>query len=137
MGIITPISLTESVSDGGTPKLDFRLGYCDLCMKCIEVCPTAALEPIKEEAVRLGVAEVDQQRCVAWTWRGCTKCQQVCPLEAIGLDDNQRPIVDASQCNGCGLCVYICPSTSLRSHTSASGRGIVVVPLDAGRPGES
>jgi len=128
---ITPVLVTEDIAGVGTPRLAFHQGYCDLCMKCVEICPTGALEPIKKESVRLGVAQVDRQRCVAWVWRGCTRCQQLCPLDAIVLDDNQRPIVESSKCNGCGLCAYICLNTSLRSHTSASGKGIVVVPLDA------
>ena len=136
-GAITPVLLTEGVADVSTPKLSFRPGYCNLCMRCIEVCPTGALQPIEEEAVRLGVAEVDKESCVAWVWVGCTKCYEECPFDAIALDSNQRPIVDASKCNGCGLCEYICPSSSLRSYTSASGKGIVVVPIGAERPRES
>lgn len=136
-GVIMPVLVTEGAASVGTPKLNFRLGYCNLCMRCIEVCPTGALQPIKKEAVRLGVAEVDRERCVAWTWAGCTQCQQACPFGAIILDNNQRPTVDASRCNGCGLCEYTCLSPFLRSYTSAGGKGIVVVSLDAERPRES
>jgi len=136
-GVIIPVLVTEGAASVGTPKLNFLLGYCNLCMRCIEVCPTGALQPTKKEAVRLGVAGIDKERCVAWTWTGCTQCQQVCPLGAIVLDNSQRPTVDASKCNGCGLCEYICPSPSLRSYTSTVGKGIVVVPLGAERPRES
>jgi len=86
MGTITPVLLTENVLSAGTPRLDFHLGYCNLCMKCIEVCPTGALQPIKKEVVRLGVAKVDREKCVAWIWEGCTKCYEECPCEAIVLD---------------------------------------------------
>ncbi len=127
--VIVPALVTEDVASFGTPKLGFRLGYCDLCLDCIRVCPTGALAPTAKEAVRLGVAEVDKERCVAWSWKGCTRCHDECPFDAIVLDSNQRPIVDAGKCNGCGLCEYICPSSSLRAYTHTSGKGIVVVPL--------
>ncbi len=130
-GAITPVLLTENVLSTGTPRLSFRLGYCNLCMRCIEACPTGALQPSRKEAVRLGVARVDREKCVAWVWEACTKCYEECPCEAIVLDSNQRPIVDASKCNGCGLCEYICLSSSVRSYTGAGSKGIVVVPIDA------
>lgn len=127
-GAITSVLLTESAAGAGTPRLSFRLGYCNLSMRCIEVCPTGALQPIEKEAVELGVAEIDKDRCIAWNWVGCTRCYSKCPEEAIFLDSAQRPVVDVDKCNGCGLCEYICPSSSLRSYPEARGKGIVVIP---------
>jgi ferredoxin-type protein NapG len=39
-GLITPVLLTESVVNVGTPRLT---GYCPHCWRCIYVCPTGAL----------------------------------------------------------------------------------------------
>jgi ferredoxin-type protein NapG len=39
-GLITPVLLTESVLEVGTPRLT---GYCPHCWRCIYVCPTGAL----------------------------------------------------------------------------------------------
>jgi ferredoxin-type protein NapG len=130
-GAITSVLLTETVLGAGSPQLDFEAGYCDLCMKCIEVCPTGALRPIDKDTARLGVAEVDRESCVAWIWRGCTKCYEECPLDAIVLDDYQRPAVDAAKCNGCGLCEYVCISSAVRSYSRSRGKGIVVLPTTA------
>jgi ferredoxin-type protein NapG len=128
---LSPVLITESVLAAGTPKLDFRTGYCDLCMNCVEVCPTPALEPVDKESVRLGVAEIYRDECIAWVWRGCTRCYDVCPLRAISIDDLKRPTVDAVLCNGCGLCENVCPSGTFRSYSGTEHKAIVVVPLAA------
>jgi ferredoxin-type protein NapG len=128
-GAIWPVFLAESVVGAGTPKLDFRRGYCDLCMKCTRVCPTRALEPTSKEATRLGLAQIDRDKCVAWVMQGCLRCYSVCPLEAIVLVDGQWPTINPSRCNGCGLCEYVCPSPFFRSYAGSPGRAIVVAPV--------
>jgi ferredoxin-type protein NapG len=136
-GAIVSVVMTEDVASAGTPRLSFRLGYCSLCLKCILACPTGALRPVEKETVKLGVAEIDKDSCIAWNWRGCTSCYKKCPVEgALTLDNAKRPSVDASKCTGCGLCEYVCPSTSSGRYTRASGKGIVVVPLGTERPAE-
>ena len=128
-GIITSVLLTEAVLGAGTPRLDFTRGYCELCMKCAEVCTTGALVVADAGSVKLGIAHVDPENCVAWVWGGCTKCYKACPSQAITLDEMQRPVVDVSKCNGCGTCEYVCLSTVVRSYVSTRGKGIVVRPL--------
>jgi ferredoxin-type protein NapG len=127
--IIEAVTITEDVAGPGTPKLNFREGICDFCMMCVEVCPTGALEMMKVEDIKLGLAEVVPESCIAWDWGGCTLCEDACPYGAISLDERERPVVDAEKCNGCGFCEYECPGAALRSFRSTSGRGIVVVPL--------
>jgi ferredoxin-type protein NapG len=39
-GLISPVSVTESVISAGTPKLR---GYCPHCWRCVSACPTDAL----------------------------------------------------------------------------------------------
>jgi ferredoxin-type protein NapG len=39
-GLITPVSLTESIISAGTPALR---GYCPRCRLCIPACPVGAL----------------------------------------------------------------------------------------------
>ncbi len=129
---ITQVLVTEDVSAAGTPRLDYSFGYCSLCMRCIEVCPTGALQPVLKESVRLGMAQIVPERCVAWAWMACTKCSKECPEEAISLDADKRPVVEAAKCNGCGLCEYICPAPALRAYRGKGGKGIVIVPQARG-----
>jgi ferredoxin-type protein NapG len=112
-----------------TPVLNFHLGYCTLCGKCVDVCPTGALKPQDPKTVKLGVAQVDEENCIAWQWGGCTACKLICKYEAISLDASNRPVVNQSKCNGCGQCEYICPAVKLRSLKVGQSRGIVIVPL--------
>lgn len=53
------------------------------------------------------VPEIDPARC-----NGCDACLQLCPQEAIRLDQ-QGPgspafLIDAERCSGCGICTDIC-----------------------------
>lgn len=128
--VVLPLTISKSIVAGGTPTLHFDKGYCDSCMECTLVCPSGALEPIAKEQVKIGIAQINKDTCIAWQWMGCVKCTDACPYAAITLDSRQRPVVDAQKCNGCGLCEQICPSGSLRSYSAqAQGKGIVVVPI--------
>lgn len=40
---------------------------------------------------------------------GCTRCQAVCPTDAIQLDAGQ-PLLDPERCVHCGLCLNHCPT---------------------------
>lgn len=133
-GAIAPVLFLEGPAQAGTPRLDYDLGYCDLCLKCVAACPSGALRPVRQESVRLGVARIIQESCIAWSWGGCTRCAAECPTQAIMLDEHGRPVVDAARCNGCGLCQYLCPSASLRDNSSHIGKGIVVVSISEGQP---
>jgi len=99
----------------GTPYLEPRTNPCDLCeghegMRCIEVCPTAALRPVaRREDVRMGLAVIDCATCFAWIGVSCRACWHACPFRdiAIKLDELGRAVV-LDGCVGCGLCVHAC-----------------------------
>src|SRR5450756_2834985 len=40
---------------------------------------------------------------------GLGTCRDVCPVNAIIIDENHRRWVDRDRCTGCGLCVEVCP----------------------------
>jgi len=52
-------------------------------------------------------AKVDIQKCT-----GCGDCVEVCPLEAISLNDD-KAVIDENNCTECGLCVDECPNDAI------------------------
>lgn len=127
-----------------TPVMKFHLGECTFCGKCTEVCPTKALEPyrtttatfagaaVRVPDVTIGLATVRKDRCIAWNRGVCAVCSKACPYGAITRDSNGRPVVDKDACNGCGICVYVCPALTARSYIGGTVRGIEVDPTRRG-----
>lgn len=94
----------------GTPYIVPREAACDLCGDCMKVCTSGALRIVNKKQVRMGQAEIDRDRCLAWQGDECKICYTSCPLynQAITLENHQRPIVNPDICTGCGICEYVC-----------------------------
>lgn len=126
-GCITTMPLSRSLGQWGVPYLDFGRGLCTFCAKCVVACPTEALASFDSDRIQLGLARIDKDKCLAWNQADCQKCADSCNQGAVRLDDEGRPYIVASLCNGCGACEYSCPSASFRSYDGNQARGITVV----------
>ena len=62
------------------------------------------LNPAHGVAAPRAVALIDEAVCI-----GCTKCIQVCPVDAILGAPKLMHTVIAGECTGCGLCLPPCP----------------------------
>jgi heterodisulfide reductase subunit A-like polyferredoxin len=51
---------------------------------------------------------VDRSAC-----NGCGRCLQVCPYDAIELDNNGKAVIDQTLCQQDGLCVRACPQNAI------------------------
>ncbi len=117
----------------GTPCIDAREQACRLCedFPCVAACPTGALRDIDgRQDVRMGIAVIDEDLCIAFQGMRCEVCYRACPLidEAIVIDYRMRegdaihsvfaPAIVQDACVGCGLCVERCvvgePRTAIR-----------------------
>ncbi|HWR08052.1 4Fe-4S dicluster domain-containing protein [Sporomusa sp.] len=127
--VIGLANLSDSILDARTPVMKFHHGYCNFCNKCVRVCPTQALKPFDINTVKIGLARVKKDICLAWDAGGCTVCVNACPYHAVTLDEQRRPVVDSYTCNGCGICEKVCPALVMRSYVGGNVRGIVVGPV--------
>ncbi|HBO84566.1 MAG TPA: nitrate reductase [Deltaproteobacteria bacterium] len=109
----------------GTPIIVPNETPCYLCDEfvCITACKTGALQMVKREDVRMGLAVLNQKHCHRWAGMDpmCDYCFDRCPLKgrAIIIDD-MGPEIDDKRCAGCGLCEYVCP---------ADPKAVVIIPL--------
>ncbi|MBT3239514.1 MAG: 4Fe-4S dicluster domain-containing protein [Chloroflexi bacterium] len=113
----------------GKPIIRGSNGFCDFCNLCVDVCPTNALSPYNPETEKLGLAVINQDRCIAWNWPGCRLCYEKCLeiREAIWIDEDLRPYVDNEICNGCGACVTVCPQSAKQNEPRSKGKAVVLV----------
>ncbi len=47
---------------------------------------------------------------------GFADCVNSCPFDAITMNDNRLPVVDADTCTACGKCVEACPRNLIELH---------------------
>jgi ferredoxin len=105
------------------PEMSYEKGYCrPECVKCSEVCPTAAINRITREektAVQIGHAVWIKAHCIVIRdGVTCKNCARHCPTGAIQMipqdagDNNSLPMpaIDAERCIGCGACENLCPA---------------------------
>ncbi|HYO70348.1 MAG TPA: 4Fe-4S binding protein [Archangium sp.] len=58
----------------------------------------------------LRTVRVRPQHCLAWQGSFCGTCSERCPVEGAIAVESGRPRVVEERCNGCGLCVQLCPA---------------------------
>ena len=96
----------------GFPYLAFSDAGCTLCGDCAEACP---LDVSKDGSVpRLGRAQLERGRCLAWHDVICMSCVTACQVRALVRNPHScRIAVAADRCHGCGMCVGVCPVDAL------------------------
>ncbi len=64
------------------------------------------------------IAIIDEASCI-----GCTRCIEVCPVDAIIGATHFSHTVIASDCTGCELCIPVCPVDCIRLETRGEQYG--------------
>lgn len=128
-GIIVPDLGRGGPGSFLSPELQFRRDYCrEDCVRCTEVCPSGAIEPVALAAkaqAQIGIARVNMDICLLSDERECSACRNRCPFDAIRIPFSNETYsltveVVADRCPGCGACEVACPTTPAKA--------IVVIP---------
>jgi ferredoxin len=118
--VLQPSFLQFGMEGMMQPHMDYDSGFCNYdCKICTEVCPTGAIELIKEpeekQTIQMGKAKFIKENCVVYTeGTDCGACSEHCPTKAVNMvpyEDSGLfiPEVNEDICVGCGACEYPCP----------------------------
>lgn len=58
--------------------------------------------------------KIDREECI-----GCGECVEVCPVDALSLDNEEKAVVDEDTCTSCGLCISTCPTSAIETKIMA------------------
>ena len=102
----------------GLPEVD--QDKCTACGACVKACPKMIIElrnkGIKNRRIFVSCINKDKggvakKACVV-ACIGCTKCQKVCPYDAITISNNLA-YIDYNKCKLCRKCVVECPTNAI------------------------
>ena len=91
-----------------TDTIDVQIdeSLCIYCKRCEWSCPFDALSVKKPF---LGKVEFNIDLCP----EGCRACVDICPANAVQLDDNGKPKVSRNFCIFCFACQKVCPKEAI------------------------
>ncbi|EAR01123.1 Fe-S cluster domain-containing protein [Maribacter sp. HTCC2170] len=93
---------------------------CTSCGACVKACPRHILEmrPRNKRDLKIFVGCLNEdkggiaKRACDVACIGCSKCEDICPKDAIDMDNNLA-YIDPDLCTLCRKCVEVCPTHSI------------------------
>jgi len=99
-----PLDIVKVYEGKGWTSVDIKKELCASCRICWRVCPTGAINVTKFIEGRI---TVDSGVCP----EGCHRCLDVCPVDALALDEAGKVSVREMHCIYCGACLPVCPAS--------------------------
>lgn len=91
---------------------EFPAFICNCCGCCCEALQTARKFSPMQPVATTNYLPVISDACI-----GCGKCEKVCPVLAISMQNKKEgkdvAVVDQNVCLGCGVCVRSCPKNTI------------------------
>jgi ferredoxin len=122
--VLKPAFLEYGFTGMMQPVMDYHKSFCTYnCVRCTEVCPTYALQPLVLEAkklTQLGKSNFIKDNCIVKTEKtACGACSEACPTKAVYMIPYEGnlliPEVNNEICVGCGHCEFACPTTPYKA----------------------
>lgn len=118
----SPADLTFFLRSAGLINLGLLLGFGFLSRGgrgyCNLLCPVGALDALSNRA---GMKNGRRMRILEERCNGCSQCKHVCPVWAIGVEENKATI-DQLSCVPCGLCRNVCMKDAIVYGTDNSSK---------------
>ena len=104
------------------PVVDFSLGECSFCGKCVDACSVNALQTTDHGNAAWHIkASIDPNTCLAHKGVECRSCYDPCETHAVTMAPRfggvSIPAIDMDGCNGCGACYSVCPALAISMDT--------------------
>ncbi len=98
----------QGVKQGLVPQPSNSIKPINICLCCD--CCCQILKNIKDFEAPAKIVHSNFQACVDHDeCTGCEACEEICPMDAIEMDDKSIvAVVNLDRCIGCGLCVTVC-----------------------------
>lgn len=95
------------------PTLEFSRSGCIFCEECVKACyaTNGVHQGFDTSYKQIEIqARINPIECLAWNSCICNSCKDVCPCK-IQFQGMFYP--EIISCNGCGLCISICPANAI------------------------
>ncbi|UCE44484.1 MAG: 4Fe-4S binding protein [Candidatus Bathyarchaeota archaeon] len=103
------VTIKKIGEDAAGRIVDFKVTEedCIFCKKCESACPEDAIHVTKPFR---GSLQVDTSLCPS----GCQICADICPSEAIIIDEDKKLVINEEFCIYCGACQQVCPEDAIK-----------------------